>query len=220
MKFTYIFYICFPVAFSFNVASAQVEEDTTTVVSDKRIDDDAFASAVGYYARSRHFIIKAIQEFDAGVAYVDPSVLINISQWRNTLIDKAEDLERILTPQPLADPQGVIFNPDQRFINKDYLQIKSLKKFGTPIKLAKKQTLKVSTKHFSIARSLLIKAVQEFDLGLKNANPQILVDVHNWRNTILNCAEDLNRVLAPQSRESESGTAFSPDSRLLNSNIR
>ena len=218
MKFINVLFICFSITFSFNLAHAQDTGDV--IVSDRRADDNAFASAVGYYARSRHFIIKAVQEFDAGVAYVDPSVLIDIPQWRNTLIDKAEDIERILTPQPLADPQGVVFNPDPRFINKDYLQVKELKKIGTPIKLAKRQTLKVGIKHFSTARSLLIKAVQEFDLGLKNANPQILVDVHNWRNTILNCSEDLNRILAPQSRETESGITFSADRRLLNSNLR
>lgn len=196
------------------------EENQPIEVSEEGADVRSLAAASGHYARTRHFIIKAVQEFDLGVKFVDPQLLLDIQQWRNTLLDRAEDLERILDPQPQANQQGVDFVAAPRFINEEYLKPKELTKIGAPITEVKGKTLKVGIKHYAQARNLLLTAVREFDLGVRLANPQILVDISAWRNSILDRAEDLNRILAPKPRESETGTTYTPDSRLLNGAIR
>ena len=60
-----------------------------------------------------------------------------------------------------------------------------------------------------------MEAVREFDTGLKLANPQVLIDVSEWRNDLLDRAEDLEKVLDPQPRASETGVTFQGDPRLL-----
>jgi len=70
--------------------------------------------------------------------------------------------------------------------------------------------------HFERARSLLIGAVNEFDKGLKIANPSPLLKTGTWRNTVIDQAAALERVLSPKARKTESGVKFDADTRLLN----
>lgn len=189
-------------------------------ISNKRADGESFAIAQGHYARARHMLARAVQEYDKGVGSVNPDVLLDIHAWRNTVLDRMEDLERILTLQPTANEQGVEFTPESRFINDEYLKVEELTKYGTPILEAKGQTLKIAVKHYTQSHDLLYSAVREFDLGLRIANPQQLFEVHEWRNTVIDLAKDLEKVIAPKARESETGVRYSPDSRLLNKSIQ
>ena len=90
----------------------------------------------------------------------------------------------------------------------------------TPILRAEGQQLASAIGHYARARAMILAAVQEFDQGLKQANPQVLVDVKEFRNSLLDRAEDLEKILAPQPRASEQGVHFSPDSRLLSDKFR
>ena len=72
--------------------------------------------AVGHYARARSLLIAAVREFDQGYAKARPDSLINSQEWRANLIDRAEDLERVLDPQPRLSERGVRFNPDSRLM--------------------------------------------------------------------------------------------------------
>lgn len=82
----------------------------------ERADGARLASAVGHFARSRSLLIAALQEFDKGNAMVDPSAMLDAKEWRHSLIDRANDLERVLDPQPRATRSGVKFSPDSRLI--------------------------------------------------------------------------------------------------------
>lgn len=75
--------------------------------------------------------------------------------------------------------------------------------------------IKKSQGHFARARSLLIAAINEFDRGTKVANPESLLDVSRFRTTLIDRAEELERILDPQPRTSKEGVKFSPDTRLL-----
>ncbi len=189
-------------------------------ISNKRADGESYAIAQGHYARSRHMLARAVQEYDKGVGTVNPDVLLDIHAWRNTVLDRMEDLERILTLQPTANEQGVEFTPEERFINNEYLKPEELTKYGVPILDAKGPSLKVAVKHFEQSHNLLLSAVEEFDKGLRIANPQQLFEVHEWRNTVIDLAKDLEKVIAPKARETETGIRYSPDSRLLNKSIQ
>jgi hypothetical protein len=72
--------------------------------------------AVAHYARARSLIIAALHEFDKGRKIASPSELLDPSQWRNTLIDRAEDLDRVLDPQPRATKGGIRFEADPRLL--------------------------------------------------------------------------------------------------------
>ena len=72
--------------------------------------------AVAHFARARSLIIAALHEFDKGRKIASPSDLLDPVQWRNTLIDRAEDLDRVLDPQPRATKGGIKFEADPRLL--------------------------------------------------------------------------------------------------------
>jgi len=77
---------------------------------------EATVEAVAHYARSRALLIAALREFDAGRKIARPDDLLDSVKWRNTLVDRAEDLERVLDPQPRATKGGIKFSADPRLL--------------------------------------------------------------------------------------------------------
>jgi len=75
------------------------------------------AEAVAHYARARALLISAVNEFDRARKIARPDELIDPVRWRNTLIDRAEDLERVLDPQPRASTGGIQFSADPRLLS-------------------------------------------------------------------------------------------------------
>ena len=69
--------------------------------------------------------------------------------------------------------------------------------------------------HFARTRSLLVAALNEFEAGVRKADPSSLIDTARFSETIKARARELDRVLDPQARESESGVKYSADERLL-----
>ncbi len=86
----------------------------------EQADPSEVANAVGHYSRARSLLIAAIREFDKGQKFADPSSLIDTSAWRNTLSDRAEDLEHILAPQPRVSRSGIQYQADSRLISEPY----------------------------------------------------------------------------------------------------
>ena len=72
--------------------------------------------AIARYARARSLIIAALHEFDKARKIASPSELLDPVEWRNTLIDRAEDLDRVLDPQPRATKGGIKFEADPRLL--------------------------------------------------------------------------------------------------------
>ncbi|MEY4667626.1 MAG: hypothetical protein RL518_325 [Pseudomonadota bacterium] len=81
-----------------------------------RAGPEQTTEAVAHFARARSLIIAAIHEFDKGRKIASPSELLDTTQWRNTLIDRAEDLDRVLDPQPRATKGGIRFEADPRLL--------------------------------------------------------------------------------------------------------
>lgn len=94
-------------------ANAQAERRS---VSLGRADQESTAEAVAHYARSRALLIASLREFDAARKIAQPDDLLDPIKWRNTLIDRAEDLERVLDPQPKATRGGIRFSADPRLL--------------------------------------------------------------------------------------------------------
>jgi hypothetical protein len=87
-----------------------------SVASLGQADNQVTAEAIAHYARSRSLIIAALHEFDKGRKLASPNQLLDPVQWRNTLIDRAEDLDRVLDPQPRATKGGIKFEADPRLL--------------------------------------------------------------------------------------------------------
>ncbi len=85
-------------------------------VSLGRADQETTAEAIAHYARSRALLMAALREFDEARKIAQPDDLLDPIKWRNTLIDRAEDLERVLDPQPKATRGGIRFSADPRLL--------------------------------------------------------------------------------------------------------
>lgn len=96
---------------------ANVTPQSQATSSYEGASGDQLASAVGHYARSRSLLIEAIREFDRGTKIANPDSILNSEEWRNSLVSRAEDLERILAPQPRVSKGGVKFQADTRLLN-------------------------------------------------------------------------------------------------------
>jgi len=81
-----------------------------------RASQEETAEAIAHFARSRALLVTALNEFDQGRKIARPDDLLDPVKWRNTLIDRAEDLERVLDPQPKATKGGIKFSADPRLL--------------------------------------------------------------------------------------------------------
>ena len=83
----------------------------------EKASGEKLAAAIGHYARSRSLLIAAINEFDKGYKIANPNALLDSKEWKSTLVDRAEELQRVLDPQPRASKGGVRFDADTRLLN-------------------------------------------------------------------------------------------------------
>ncbi len=82
----------------------------------ERAKGEKLATAMGHYARARSLLVAAIREFDKGYGIVDPNALLDSRMWRESLLDRSEELARLLDPQPRATRGGVKFGSETRGI--------------------------------------------------------------------------------------------------------
>ena len=78
---------------------------------------EQLATAIGHFGRARSLLIAALQEFDQGCKFANPKILLNIETWRNNIIDRTEDLDRVLAPQARASKGGVQYQSDTRLLH-------------------------------------------------------------------------------------------------------
>lgn len=81
-----------------------------------RATNEELATAVGYYARSRSLLLAALREFDKGLSVANPDQLVDVKELRHTILDQAEALQKILSPQPRTTKYGVKFEADSRLL--------------------------------------------------------------------------------------------------------
>jgi hypothetical protein len=86
-----------------------------TAIADNKVggievaEGSRLSAAVGHYSRARQLLLSALKEFDSGVKVASPEVLINIKEWRDSINDRAEDLERVIAPQPRVTKDGITY---------------------------------------------------------------------------------------------------------------
>ena len=101
---------------SSNGSRGSSRSSAKSVASLGQADNQDTTEAVAHFARSRSLLIAALHEFDKGRKLASPNQLLDPVQWRNTLIDRAEDLDRVLDPQPRATKGGIKFEADPRLL--------------------------------------------------------------------------------------------------------
>ena len=94
-------------------SSVRAEESTGI----ERASGEKLSIAVGHYSRARALLIAAVREFDQGYKLANPNVLLDSQQWRSSLIDRTQELDRVLDPQPRTSRLGVQFEADTRLLN-------------------------------------------------------------------------------------------------------
>lgn len=82
----------------------------------ERASGERLATAVGHYARSRTLLLSAIKEFDEGMREANANTLLDASRFRATLINRVEELERVLDPQPRVTKTGIKYSGDTRLM--------------------------------------------------------------------------------------------------------
>ncbi|MCB0331910.1 MAG: hypothetical protein KDD55_00355 [Bdellovibrionales bacterium] len=97
--------LCFALALPQSVLA------TPKGIAIERASGPALTKASAHYARSRAMLIAALREFDKATQLVNPDTLIDSKEWRSIVYDRAEELQRILAPQPRASEGGVRFDP-------------------------------------------------------------------------------------------------------------
>lgn len=106
----------FPLLLCFFVGvNANAESSSTPI---ERLEGVKLSEATGYYGRSRALLISAIREFDKALKLSKPDALFDSAEWRQSILDRVEELERVLDPQPRVTKDGVRFDPDSRLLNK------------------------------------------------------------------------------------------------------
>ncbi len=92
---------------------------TSPAIAEKLSNTNAedLAAASGHFARARSLLIEAVREFDRGNKIANPDALLDSKRWRISLIDRAEEIERVLDPQPRVSNSGVKFNANKELLN-------------------------------------------------------------------------------------------------------
>jgi hypothetical protein len=94
------------------------------------------AAAVGHYARARALLTQALIEFEEGRKLARPDLLLDPEEWRTSVVSRAEELNRVLDPQPRVTRSGARFEATPELIRKEGEKPKTLS--FTPAKEAKK----------------------------------------------------------------------------------
>ena len=105
-----IFLMVFLLAFSpFLTGSLSAQEPDNSILV---AEGPRLSKAVGHFSRARQLLISALREFDKGSKVASPEVLIDIEAWRNSVSDRANDLQVIIAPQPRVTNDGVTFDAE------------------------------------------------------------------------------------------------------------
>lgn len=92
------------------------EDPTISSPSITSLSPDKLEEAQGHYAKARALLIAAVHEFDLGLKIADTSSIISPKAWRDTVIDKADDLEKITEPKAKEATSGVKYQGNSNIL--------------------------------------------------------------------------------------------------------
>lgn len=128
----------------------------TVLMSFATASAEQFASAertdvaLGHYARARALLVEALAEFEQAKEIANPDLMLDSEKWTLTVISKAEDLNRLLDPQPRTTRMGATFRADNRLIGRKAEQ--------TPLPKAMPQTSNLNWEKKDLPPAVMPKA--------------------------------------------------------------
>lgn len=87
--------------------------------------EERSSAAIGHYARARAMLVEALAEFEQARKLARPDLLLDPEQWRSSVVSRAEDLNRVLDPQPRVTRSGVHFKANRLLLRKPGEQLPS-----------------------------------------------------------------------------------------------
>ena len=76
------------------------------------------AVAIGHYARARTLLREALSEFEEGRKVARPDLFLDPEDWRAGVISRAEELNRLLDPQPRVTRSGATYKTEPALIKR------------------------------------------------------------------------------------------------------
>ena len=83
------------------------------------------------------------------------------------------------------------------------------------VRYASEKRSNTAIAHYARARAMCVETLEEFEVGRKHARPDLLLDAEEWRLTMISLCEQLNRLVDPKIRVSNSGIQVSANPRLI-----
>lgn len=108
-----------------SLCTAVVVVSLALLIGATQVSAQSFASAerrsiaVGHYARARALLVEALAEFERGRHVAQPDVLVDAERWRTSVISRAEELNRLLDPQPRVTRSGAQYKASKALIRRD-----------------------------------------------------------------------------------------------------
>jgi hypothetical protein len=74
------------------------------------------AVGVGHFERAHSLLAAAVREFDLGYKKVNTDKVLEASKWRGSLLERAKELEVVLSPKAREIKVGSRYSPDTRLL--------------------------------------------------------------------------------------------------------
>ena len=87
-------------------------------IAEQSSTEERTDAAIGHYAKSRALLVEALEEFETARKLARPDLLIDPEEWRISVISRAEELNRILDPQPRITRSGTRFQANNRLVRR------------------------------------------------------------------------------------------------------
>lgn len=75
-------------------------------VAPKLASKERREAALAHYSRARSMLLESLAEFERARDIARPDLIIDSEAWRNTLVSRARELDRVLEPQARASASG------------------------------------------------------------------------------------------------------------------
>lgn len=90
-------------------------------------DPQKLARGIGHFERARSLLLASIREFDSGYKYVKTDQVLDADVWRKTLLDRAKELETILSPQAREIKSGSAYQPNSGLLGPKVVPPRNIK---------------------------------------------------------------------------------------------
>lgn len=127
--------------------------------------------AVGHYARARAMLVRALQEFEEGRKLALPDLLLDSEEWRLSIISRAEELNRVLDPQPKVVRSGTRFSASPLQVERKKQQLPPLE-IGPADNNTQGEEERARQKEIEAVKARMSEVSKDYDYASKPENDE------------------------------------------------